>query len=107
MSLPSVIVRSSAAAPSGISRYVFEVALAALLVAELLYLTVTFDTQVLDNLDTRWARFLNWAPQYLRLASTIVVVTLLFSTKDVLRNLTRLGAPAARVSVRSMYLAVH
>src|SRR5437016_12046840 len=91
-SLPSrMVVEPSALACPGMSDHAFELGLVAVLLAELLYLTVTFDTQILDNADSGWARFLGWAPQYLRLASTIAIVTLLFSGRDLLQGLRRLG----------------
>src|SRR5436853_431902 len=100
-------VGSPAVVRPGISRCAFEIGLVALLLAELLYVTITFDTQVLDNLDTGWARFLNWTPQYLRLAITITIVTLLFSGRELLQGIHGLGTRDARVAARSMYLAVH
>jgi exosortase E/protease (VPEID-CTERM system) len=51
--------------------------LGALLCAELLYLTVRFDSQVLDEAPSAWLRFVAGAPQYLQIALTVAVVALL------------------------------
>jgi exosortase E/protease (VPEID-CTERM system) len=56
--------------------------LLALLIAELLALSLAFDTQSLDTVPSVWGHLLNWAPQYLRAGITIVLVTLLFSGRD-------------------------
>jgi exosortase E/protease (VPEID-CTERM system) len=53
--------------------------LLALLVAEILYLTISFDTAALGKLSAPWAPLVGWTPQYLRLAITVVAVTLLTS----------------------------
>jgi exosortase E/protease (VPEID-CTERM system) len=110
-SVPSLLSRPvtkpSPLAALGVSRYFLELGLVCVLLAELLYLTVRFDTQILDNADSGWARFLSWAPQYLRLASTIGIVTLLFSGRDLHRALQRLDARDTHVSPRTPYVAVH
>ena len=71
--------------------------LIALLVAELLYLTIRFDSQALDDAPSAWLRVVAWSPQYLRLAITITVVTLLLQV----RRLRTDDAPEAASSVRS------
>ena len=48
--------------------------LIALLVVELLYLTIRFDSQALDTASSGWLRLVAWSPQFLRLAITITVV---------------------------------
>lgn len=107
-SLPSrPVIRPYARAELGISRYWLELGLVCVLLSELLYLTVRFDTQILDHADSGWARFLGWAPQYLRLGSTIAIVTLLFSGRDLLRALRRLDARDTHASPRTPYVAVH
>ena len=57
-------------------------ALLALLVAEVLYLTISFDTKTVDLLPDTWARFIGWAPQLLRISIAMVGVTLLVSGKQ-------------------------
>jgi exosortase E/protease (VPEID-CTERM system) len=107
-SLPSRIVfRPSARSSSFFSEYSFQIALVGVFLAELLYLTFTFDTQILDTVDSGWARFLGWSPQYLRLASTMVAVVVLFSGNALLRGLERLDRQHARTQGRTAYLAVH
>src|SRR5262249_47968302 len=106
--LPARIVfRPSARQSSLLSTYAFQIALAGVFLTELLYLTFTFDTQILDTVDSGWARFLGRSPQYLRLASTVVVVVLLFSGNALLRGLGRLDSQNARNQLRTTYLAVH
>jgi exosortase E/protease (VPEID-CTERM system) len=55
------------------------VSLLALLVAEILYLTISFDTAALGKLHAAWAPLLGFSPQLLRLAIAVVAVTLLTS----------------------------
>jgi exosortase E/protease (VPEID-CTERM system) len=79
-------------------------ALGVLLVAELLYLTIRFDSQVLDQAPSAWLRLLAAAPQYLQIAMTVVVVGLLLGGH-------RLVGPAIGVrgfrGTRLAGLAVH
>src|SRR5262249_7818158 len=83
-----------------------QLSLAALLVAELLYLTVRFDSQVLDQASSPWLRALAWSPQYLRVAITASVVLLLF--KGARRTWTPLlGPAAASVAARLGWLVAH
>jgi exosortase E/protease (VPEID-CTERM system) len=51
--------------------------LLALLIAEILYLTITFDTGALARVPALSAQLVGWSPQFLRLAITVIVVTLL------------------------------
>jgi exosortase E/protease (VPEID-CTERM system) len=83
-----------------------ELALVALLIGELLYLTVTLDTQPLIRIDSGWTVFIGWAPQYLRLAIAVCVVTLLIGRRRLIVAVTtplQTTAPADRVRL----LAVH
>ena len=57
------------------------IGLLALLVGQLLYLTIRFDSQALGNSASPWLRLVAWSPQYLRLAITVVVVFLLLQAK--------------------------
>ena len=57
------------------------IGLLAILVGQLLYLTIRFDSQGLDNSTSPWLRLLAWSPHYLRLAITVVVIFLLLHTK--------------------------
>ena len=80
--------------------------LIALLVGEILFLTVRFDTQALDGAASPWLRAVSWSPHYLRLAITVGVVFLLL-------NARRLWAPsqptstAMSSSTRLSWLGVH
>jgi exosortase E/protease (VPEID-CTERM system) len=62
--------------PTSLPAYAAEAALALLLLAELLVLTVSFDTQPLDNIPTLWAQAISRAPQALRLTSVVLISTL-------------------------------
>jgi len=64
-----------------------------LLAAELLYLTFRFDTQGLIRSDSAFALILGWAPQYLRVATTIAVLTIALAGNDLLRGLRRGAVP--------------
>ena len=102
-----MVPKSSARTASILPTYGFQICIAVLFLAELIYLSVTFDTQVLDTVDSGWARFLGWSPQYLRLATTIAIVVLLFTGKALLRGLGRLASDQARAPQRWAYLIVH
>ena len=66
-----------------------QVALLALLIAEVLFLTISFDTKTLDSVPNEWARLIGWAPQFLRLSIAVAGVTLLLSGKTLLVLLQR------------------
>ena len=51
-------------------------AFVALLLAEVLYLTLTLDTQHLERVPSVWATLVGGAPQYLRLTTTIALATM-------------------------------
>jgi exosortase E/protease (VPEID-CTERM system) len=57
------------------------IGLLAILVGELLYLTIRFDSQGLDNSASPWLRLVAWSPHYLRLAITVAVVFLLLQAR--------------------------
>jgi exosortase E/protease (VPEID-CTERM system) len=85
---------------------VSQFSLIALLVAELLYLTVRFDSQVLDQAASPWLRALAWSPQYLRVAITVSVVLLLF--RGARRTWTPIFGPAtASRAERLVWLMAH
>jgi len=77
-----------------------------LLTVELLYLTFRFDTQVLYASPSVYAQFIGWAPQYLRLVSSMAVVVLLVAGRDLLRSVTHFP-PAAAVGWRLRALVAH
>ena len=83
-----------------------QLGLIALLVSELVYVTIRFDTQALDRASSPWLHLVAWSPQYLRLAIAAAIALL------ALRN-SRLGvsspprSPAASASSRIAWLAVH
>jgi exosortase E/protease (VPEID-CTERM system) len=64
-------------APIGMWRDRLRLALMGLLIAEVLYLTISFDTQALEKAPSIWTAVIGWSPQYLRLAIAIAVVMLL------------------------------
>ena len=70
-------------------RFGLQVALVGLLLAEVLYLTVSYDTQALDRVPNAWARLIGWAPQLLRISTTVVGVTLLISGTELWSVLQR------------------
>ena len=53
------------------------IGLLTILVGQLLYLTIRFDSQGLDNSPSLWLRLVAWSPHYLRLAITVAVAFLL------------------------------
>jgi exosortase E/protease (VPEID-CTERM system) len=81
-------------------------ALIALLVAELLYLTVRFDSQALDDAPSMWLRLVAWSPQYLRLAVTVAVVLLLLKIRRLWPGAPPDGASAS-LATRAAWLGVH
>ena len=83
-----------------------QLGLIALLVAELLYLTIRFDSQALDHASSPWLQLVAWSPQYLRLAVTVSVVTLLLKGRRLASGVfdqAKTASPTARVA----WLAVH
>ena len=68
-----------------------QLGLVILLVAELVYLTVRFDSQALDRASSPWLHLVAWSPQYLRLAITVAVTALVLKT-------WRLAGPSCRPS---------
>ena len=57
------------------------IGLLTILVGQLLYLTIRFDSQGLDNSASPWLRLVAWSPHYLRLAITVAVVILLLHAR--------------------------
>jgi exosortase E/protease (VPEID-CTERM system) len=88
------------------SRQKHELALAVLLLAEILYLTITLDTEPLAQIPTLWATLIGWAPQYLRLAISIVALTSLLGGR---RLIAAIVTPRESVTtdVRLRWLGVH
>ena len=76
-----MISSSLASAANVRPRFAFapQLALLGLLVAEVLYLTISFDTKTLDRVPTQWIRLIGFAPQLLRLLITVAGVTLLLN----------------------------
>ena len=73
----SATTDASSIAPIGVWRDRTRLALMGLLIAEVLYLTISFDTQALEKAPSIWTAVIGWSPQYLRLAIAIAVVMLL------------------------------
>jgi len=101
----SIILAPSFSGPAA-ARLKPQLALVALLFVEILYLTVALDTQPLARVPSGWATLIGWAPQYLRLAISIVVLTLLFGRLPFLSAISTLHR-AARPAARLPYLAAH
>jgi exosortase E/protease (VPEID-CTERM system) len=83
---------------------VTRIALLALLIGEILHLTVRFDSQALDSSSSPWLRVVAWSPQYLRLAITVAVVFLLLRVRRV--STGRLQRPMSAIA-RTISVAVH
>jgi exosortase E/protease (VPEID-CTERM system) len=81
-------------------------ALVALLLAEILYLTIGFDSQGLEDAPSLWTKAVGWSPQYLRLAVTIAVVGLLLNGRQFLAANPRDQTPRA-AGWRLIHLASH
>jgi len=60
---------------------VARIGLLTLLVGQLLYLTIRFDSKDLDNSTSAWLRLVAWSPHYLRLAITVAVIFLLLHAR--------------------------
>ena len=82
-----------------------QLSLLALLIGEVIYLTIRFDSQALDDAPSAWLRLVAFSPQYLRIAVTVAVVVLLLNGR---RLLTRDPVPSP-VALRSGHgwLALH
>ena len=61
-----------------------QLSLLALLIGEVLYLTIRFDSQALDEAASAWLRLVAFSPQYLRIAVTVAVVVLLLNGRRLL-----------------------
>lgn len=83
-----------------------QLGLIGLLVAELLYLTVRFDSQALDTAASPWLRLVAWSPHYLRIVISVAVVLLLIYGR---RLWPRLMETSTSVpwSERAWWLAAH
>jgi hypothetical protein len=77
-----------------------------LFVLELLYLTVSFDSQALSSAPSVWLWFIGWSPQFLRLASAIAIVIFVFAGRRVLATSNQTHTWPGRWS-RVLYLTVH
>ena len=82
------------------------IGLLAILIGQLLYLTIRFDSQALDNAASPWLRVVAWSPQYLRLAITVAVVFLLLHARRV-SNGTLPQRPTMSAGARFGCVAVH
>jgi exosortase E/protease (VPEID-CTERM system) len=80
-------------------------ALGVLLVCEILYLTVSFDTQRLDAVASPWTMVAGWSPHYLRVATATVFVLLLLGVTSFSRPRGALGLTSAPIS--SAWVALH
>lgn len=78
--------------------------LLAIVVAELLYLTVRFDSYPLDQASSAWLRFVAHSPQYLRLAVTVAVVGVLLGGW---REFARFARAPGHGRARLIALGVH
>jgi exosortase E/protease (VPEID-CTERM system) len=80
---------ASTATPRPRFAFAPQAALLALLIAEVLYLTISFDTKTLDRAPDAWAQLIGWAPQLLRLAIAVAGLTVLLAGRTLLSVLER------------------
>jgi len=73
-----------------------QLGLVALLIGEVLYLTIRFDSQVLDDASSVWLRLVSFSPQYLRVAITVAVVLLLLNGRQLLTRASVESEPTPR-----------
>jgi len=83
-----------------------QLGLIALLVAELLYLTVRFDTQALDRASSPWLQLVAWSPQFLQIAITASIALVALQRSRFAVRLSLQSRAASAVS-RIAWLAVH
>jgi len=82
--------------------------LLSLLVAELLYLTLTLDTQGLARLPSTGATVVGWSPQLLRLTTTVVLVAVLLGGRALWTTWVALAAEELRSArFRVPFVALH
>src|SRR5687768_13870398 len=81
---------------------------AGLLLAEVLYLTLTLDSQGLDRLPSFWAAFAGWPAQCLRLAITIAFVTVALGGRTLwVTWISQYRAQERSLTSRAVFLAIH
>jgi exosortase E/protease (VPEID-CTERM system) len=81
---------------------------AGLLLAEVLYLTLTLDSQGLDRLPSSWAAFASWPTQCLRLAITITFVTVALGGRGLWGTwISQYRAEARPLARRAVFLTIH
>jgi exosortase E/protease (VPEID-CTERM system) len=79
-----------------------------LLVAELLYLTLTLDTQRLDRIPSTGATVVGWSPQLLRLTTTVVLVAALLGGRALWTTWAALAGEESRPArSRAPFVALH
>jgi len=83
-----------------------QLGLIALLVSELVYLTVRFDTQALDRASSPWLHLVAWSPQFLQIAITASIALLVLQRSRFAVRLS-LQSTAASALSRAAWLAVH
>jgi exosortase E/protease (VPEID-CTERM system) len=79
---PSVVSVRPLPASTGAPAWL-HIGLFALLLAELLYLTISFDTQALTRAGSFWTSLVGWSPQYLRVAIAATFAVLLIALTGV------------------------
>jgi len=82
-----------------------QLALLALLIVEILYLSISFDSQSLATIPSGWTTVLGWSPLFLRLAISIAVLTVLIGGRSLFAALARCAAEPATAPLH--YLALH
>ena len=83
-----------------------QLGLVALLIAEIVYVTIRFDSQLLDDAASPWLRLVAWSPQYLRLAITVTVVMLLLGSQRLWADVAAERASMSS-SARYAWLGAH
>src|SRR6185436_18027029 len=88
------------------SRLSSPLALALLLVLEVVAITVGFDTQSLDRSQSFWGEVINRSPQFLQLAISIAVVTAFLCARQFIADAGD-GLGRGPVSGRASALVLH
>ena len=83
-----------------------QLGLIALLVSELVYLTIRFDTQALDRASSPWLHLVAWSPQFLQIAITASIALVGLQRSRFAVRLS-LESRAASALSRMAWLAVH
>ena len=87
-------------------RWASHISLIGLLIAEILVLTILFDTASLERVPSVWARLIGWAPQYLHIVITVLGLILFFNQKQ-LWEWIRANDEDCTPEIQLQYLIAH